>query len=148
MYDVDIRCLWVQSEFKWRRIFVVWMTKKGNLNWYLISILATWGRCQTHLCRSTILSSLLLSCRARFITVAIPISILKYKNAFERNAIPILIWGGFRGGISVALALSFPATMFWRSVRPDYLHYRIIFDKSAGLTIGKFVRIAGIDSGH
>jgi CPA1 family monovalent cation:H+ antiporter len=34
------------------------------------------------------------------------------KKTFEENAIPILTWVGLRGGISVALALSLPASSF------------------------------------
>ncbi|MDQ2863320.1 MAG: sodium:proton antiporter, partial [Bacteroidota bacterium] len=42
---------------------------------------------------------------ARFISVSLPIMVLKRKSSFENNAIPILTWGALRGGISVALAL-------------------------------------------
>ena len=77
---------------------------------------------------------------ARFISVAIPISILKYKKPFERNAIPILTWGGLRGGISVALALSLPASTFnevFVSVTYIIVLFSIIVQ---GLTIGKFAK--------
>jgi CPA1 family monovalent cation:H+ antiporter len=47
---------------------------------------------------------------ARLIAVAVPISILrKMKRDFHPHAVKILTWGGLRGGISVALALSIPA---------------------------------------
>ena len=46
---------------------------------------------------------------ARFVAVAIPINLLAVRDKFERGSIAILTWGGLRGGISVALALSLPA---------------------------------------
>lgn len=45
---------------------------------------------------------------ARFMAVAIPISLLSIRETFTENAVFILTWGGLRGGISVALALSLP----------------------------------------
>lgn len=45
---------------------------------------------------------------ARFIAVGIPVSILKLRQSFHPHVITILTWGGIRGGISVALALSLP----------------------------------------
>jgi len=45
---------------------------------------------------------------ARFVSVAIPIKLLSLRERFEVGAIRILTWGGLRGGISVALALSLP----------------------------------------
>ncbi len=45
---------------------------------------------------------------ARFIAVAVPITGLSLKREFTKGAIPVLTWGGLRGGISVALALSLP----------------------------------------
>lgn len=45
---------------------------------------------------------------ARFIAVSIPIKFLGIFKSFTKGAIPVLTWGGVRGGISVALALSLP----------------------------------------
>ena len=45
---------------------------------------------------------------ARLTAVSFPVSILKLFRDFTPGAIPMLTWGGLRGGISVALALAMP----------------------------------------
>ncbi len=47
---------------------------------------------------------------ARFVSVAIPITLMKWRRKFTPGVIKILTWAGLRGGISVALALSIPAS--------------------------------------
>lgn len=44
----------------------------------------------------------------RLVSVTVPISLLSFRQRFSAGAIPILTWGGLRGGVSVALALSLP----------------------------------------
>ncbi|MET4083649.1 CPA1 family monovalent cation:H+ antiporter [Pedobacter sp. UYP30] len=49
---------------------------------------------------------------SRWISVLIPIFLLRFKVKFEKNVVSILTWGGLRGGISVALALSLGPDMY------------------------------------
>jgi CPA1 family monovalent cation:H+ antiporter len=86
------------------------------------------------------LASIPIVLLARYISVALPIGLLKYNTCFEKNAIGILTWGGLRGGLSVALALSVPSEMSGNLfVVITYLVvlFSIIVQ---GLTIGKFAK--------
>jgi CPA1 family monovalent cation:H+ antiporter len=46
---------------------------------------------------------------ARAVSVGLPLALLSRFVTFTRGAYPILVWGGLRGGISIALALSLTA---------------------------------------
>lgn len=77
---------------------------------------------------------------ARLISVFIPTLILKRNRSFERNMVPILTWGGLRGGISVALALSLPYAMHrteWVSITYIVVIFSILVQ---GLTIGRLTK--------
>ncbi|WP_322865579.1 cation:proton antiporter [Aquicoccus sp. G2-2] len=54
--------------------------------------------------------SIALALVARLVAVALPILLLRPFRGFARGTIPIMTWGGLKGGISVALALSLPET--------------------------------------
>ncbi len=51
-------------------------------------------------------AGILIVLTARFIGVSVPVTIMRFFRTFEKKSITILTWGGLRGGISVALALS------------------------------------------
>lgn len=76
---------------------------------------------------------------SRFISVTIPVFILKPFRDFSPKAVRILTWGGLRGGISVAMALALPAN----EVRPLLLattYSVVIFSIIIqGLTLNKLI---------
>jgi len=45
---------------------------------------------------------------ARYLSVGVPVLLLKPFRRFTPNVVTLLTWGGLRGGISVAMALSLP----------------------------------------
>ena len=46
---------------------------------------------------------------ARLVSIGIPVKLLSLRREFAPHAVRVLVWGGLRGGISVAMALSIPA---------------------------------------
>lgn len=49
---------------------------------------------------------ILLVLFSRFLSIWIPTLVIPFKEKFSRGTIKILVWGGLRGGVSIALALS------------------------------------------
>jgi CPA1 family monovalent cation:H+ antiporter len=77
---------------------------------------------------------------ARFLSVSVPVAILRSFRAFSPNVVAILTWGGLRGGISVALALSLPRSPE-REVIVAVTYAVVVFSIIVqGLTIGPLIR--------
>ena len=82
---------------------------------------------------------------ARFIGVSLPIKIMSFTRSFEPRTIAILTWGGLRGGISVALALSLAEQPFINEPVKDIIisttYCVVVFSILVqGLTIGKLLK--------
>ncbi len=78
---------------------------------------------------------------ARYIAVSIPLKFLGIFKKFTKGAIPVLTWGGLRGGISVALALSLPATVAAKPVILAATYGVVIFSIIVqGLTVKTVVQ--------
>jgi len=76
----------------------------------------------------------------RFISVGGPVLIMRRFRKFSPKVITILTWGGLRGGISVALALSLPPGKS-RELILAITYIIVVFSIIVqGLTIGKLVR--------
>lgn len=77
---------------------------------------------------------------SRLISVGIPISLMKLKRSFIPRTIQILTWGGLRGGISVALALSLTKEMHREEI-VSITYIVVVFSIIVqGLTIGKLLK--------
>jgi Na+:H+ antiporter len=77
---------------------------------------------------------------ARLVSVALPIELLSLFGLANRKAISILTWGGLRGGISVALALSLPASEFKNGLLTATYAVVVFSILVQGLTIERLVR--------
>ena len=73
----------------------------------------------------------------RYVSVLIPSFMIRMKEPLVQKTLLILTWGGLRGGISIALALSIPEALnrdIWVTVTYVIVCFSILVQ---GLTIGK-----------
>lgn len=78
-----------------------------------------------------------ISLISRYISLYLPSLIIRSKEHITRKTLFILTWGGLRGGISIALALSIPREFnsdIWTTITYVVVCFSIIVQ---GLTIGK-----------
>lgn len=81
-----------------------------------------------------------LTLAARLVAVGVPIGLLGLRREFSRGTIPILTWGGLRGGISVALVLSLPEGPH-KETLVTVCYAVVLFSIIVqGLTVGTLVR--------
>ena len=85
-------------------------------------------------------ASIALALVARLAAVAVPVLMLKPFRSFASGVIPVMTWGGLKGGISVALALSLPDNE-WKPVILTATYVVVIFSIIVqGLTIAKLAQ--------
>ncbi|PJK30306.1 cation:proton antiporter [Minwuia thermotolerans] len=78
---------------------------------------------------------------ARFLAVGLPVTVLRLRRTFTTGAIPMLTWGGLRGGISVALVLSLPDESEYKPLLLTVTYVIVIFSIIVqGLTMENVIR--------
>ena len=83
---------------------------------------------------------------ARFLSVGGTVLALRRVRHFEPHAVTVLTWGGLRGGLSLAMALSLGPQIHGRHVIQGVTYVVAVFSIAVqGLTFGKLVRAAGLD---
>jgi len=79
---------------------------------------------------------------ARLISIWLPVKMIPMKTKFNKATITILVWGGLRGGVSVALALSIDNHLN-KDLLLSITYYVVLFSILVqGLTIGKLTNKA------
>ncbi len=74
---------------------------------------------------------------ARAISIWLPTKIIPFKNKFTPHTLKVLVWGGIRGGVSIALALSI-ANSTEKEFIVSITYFVVVFSIIVqGLTIGK-----------
>ncbi|PYF77376.1 cation:proton antiporter [Pedobacter nutrimenti] len=83
------------------------------------------------------LVSILIVLFARFISIYIPVILIPFKNKFSNGTIKVLVWGGLRGGVSIALVLSMNEGPY-KSILVAVTYFVVVFSIIVqGLTVGK-----------
>ncbi len=78
---------------------------------------------------------------ARFIAVAVPVNMLKaIRMSFIKGSVRVLTWGGLKGGISIALAMSLPDFEGRDAVLAATYAIVLFSILVQGLTVGKLIQ--------
>ena len=84
-----------------------------------------------------------LSLFARLVAVFVPITLLRPFREFSKGIVPIMTWGGLKGGISVALALSLPDSE-WKPLILTVTYIVVLFSIIVqGLTVAPLAKRVG-----
>ena len=86
------------------------------------------------------LTAIFLVLFARLLSIWIPALIVPFKNRFTRGTLAVLVWGGLRGGVSIALVLSMDPGPS-KDLLLEITYFVVVFSiVCQGLTVGKLAR--------
>lgn len=74
---------------------------------------------------------------SRMLSILIPVKSILRTNTYSRGSLIVMVWGGIRGGVSIALVLSMPAGE-WKDLFLEITYIVVLFSIVVqGLTVGK-----------
>ncbi|RZK18006.1 MAG: sodium:proton antiporter [Pedobacter sp.] len=77
---------------------------------------------------------------SRFLSIYIPVKLIPFKNKFSSGTIKVLVWGGLRGGVSIALVLSMDEGPY-KPLLVGITYFVVVFSIIVqGLTVGKLAK--------
>jgi CPA1 family monovalent cation:H+ antiporter len=91
------------------------------------------------------IAAIVVTLLARWASVGGILSVMRPSHPFSSGTIPVLTWGGLRGGISVAMALSLPKELEYRTLLVMATYCVVVFSVTVqGLTIASLLRRLGL----
>jgi Na+:H+ antiporter len=117
------------SEATQKRLFDFWSVLDDLLNLLLFGLigLVMMALSVSALQAVAALCAIVIVLVARLVSVAAPIALVPRLKAGRKATITIMTWGGLRGGISIALALSLPAQVSGRATIVTTTYAVVIF---------------------
>lgn len=81
--------------------------------------------------------TILIVLAARFASIWIPSLIVPFKPKLTKGSLVVLVWGGLRGGVSIALVLSIGSSVY-KELLLEMTYFVVVFSIVVqGLTVGK-----------
>jgi monovalent cation:H+ antiporter, CPA1 family len=133
------------SEQSQKSIYEFWEIIDEILNAVLF-LLIGFEILSIHQFESTYIPALLaipLTLAVRSVTVALPMSLFKLKKTYPPYTTSIIIWGGLRGGLAVALALVIPGAESERALVLAMTYAVVLFSIIVqGSSAGKLIKLS------
>ncbi len=77
---------------------------------------------------------------SRMLSILIPVKSILRTNTYSRGSLIVMVWGGIRGGVSIALVMSMPAGE-WKDLFLEITYIVVLFSIVVqGLTVGKLAK--------
>ena len=93
------------------------------------------------------LVTILIVLLARFLSIWIPSKVVPFKNKFSKGTLMVLVWGGLRGGVSIALVLSVAAGPY-KDILLEITYIVVVFSIIVqALSVGKVANRVLTDRG-
>ncbi|MBQ0117956.1 MAG: sodium:proton antiporter [Flavobacterium sp.] len=84
--------------------------------------------------------AILIVLNSRLLSILIPLRSILRKNTYSKGSIYVMVWGGIRGGVSIALVLSMPVSE-WKDLLLEITYIVVFFSIVVqGLTVGKVAK--------